>query len=321
MKVNYGAKQQFTAAPDATPLLNKDGKLFIQQTSGKLLYLGPAVDPTILTALSTIAAQQSKPAMDTMHKTKQLLDYVATQKEVIITYSASDMVLAVHSDASYFSKSNARSRAGGHFFMSSNTVHPPNNGAILNIAQIIKNVMSSAAEAELGALYIMAREAVYIRIILDKMGHTQPRTPIQTDNSTAEGIINNTVQPKQTKAMDMQFHWLRDRALQEQLRFYWRSGKLNFADYYTKYHSPTHHRNEQKELLTPEHVLENLAREKIIAAGKDIGTTHAAHFAMTVIHIRKKLLKANADAQAQGKVAHNYCTFTGNTVRVFVRVC
>ena len=77
--------------------------------------------------------------------------------------------------------------------MSSNTVHPPNNGAILNIAQIIKNVMSSAAKAALGALYIMAHEAIYIRIILDKFEHKQPRTPIKTDNSTAEGIINNTV--------------------------------------------------------------------------------------------------------------------------------
>ena len=131
-----------------------------------------------------------------MHKTKQLIDYVVTQEEAIITYSTSDMVLAVHSNASYLSKSNARSRAGRHFFMSSDTVHPPNNDAILNIAQIIKNVMSSAAEAELGALYIMARDAVYIRIIIDKIVHTKPRTPIQTDNSTAKRIINNTVQLK-----------------------------------------------------------------------------------------------------------------------------
>ena len=76
----------------------------------------------------------------------------------------------------------------------------------------------------------MAREVVYIRQILQELGHKQPRTPMQTDNTTAEAIINNKVQPKRTKAMDMRFHWLRDRELQEQLRFYWRSGKLNYAD-------------------------------------------------------------------------------------------
>ncbi len=71
--------------------------------------------------------------------------------------------------------------------------------------------MFSAAEAELGALYLNAKEAVYLRQILDEMGHPQPRTPIQTDNTTAEGVINNKRQPRRTKAMDMRFRWLCDR--------------------------------------------------------------------------------------------------------------
>ena len=140
------------------------------------------------------------------------------------------MILAAHSDASYLSESKARSRAGGHFFLSKNVDYPPNNGAILNIAQIIKNVMTSATEAELGGLYLVAKECVYIRIILEEMGHKQPPTPIQTDNSTAEGVINSKIQPKRTKAMDMHFHWLRNRETLKQFRFYWRSGKLNLAD-------------------------------------------------------------------------------------------
>ena len=139
------------------------------------------------------------------------------------------MILAAHSDASYLSEPNARSRAGGHFFLSTNCQYPPNNGAILNIAQIIKNVMSSAAEAEVGALFICAREAVYIRNILKEMGHPQPPTPIQTDNSTAEGVVNSNIQPKRTKAMDMRFHWLRDCETLQQLRIYWRTGKLNLT--------------------------------------------------------------------------------------------
>ena len=84
--------------------------------------------------------------------------------------------------------------------------------------------MSSAAEAEIGALYLNAREAVYLRQILAEMGHPQPPTPIQTDNTTAEGLVNNKIQPKRTKAMDMRFHWLRDREQREQFRFYWRPG-------------------------------------------------------------------------------------------------
>ena len=106
-----------------------------------------------------------------MKQTQQLLDYVASQEEAILTYHASEMKLAAHSDASYLSGPNARSRAGGHFFLSNGSDVPPNNGALLNIAHIIKHVMSSATEAELGALYIMAREAIYLHIILEEMGH------------------------------------------------------------------------------------------------------------------------------------------------------
>ena len=133
-----------------------------------------------------------------MEHTKQLLDYLASQEEAVITYLASDMTLAVHSNAGYLNEPKAKSRAGSHFFLSNNTDIPRNNGAVLNIVHTIKHVMSSATEAELAALYSTAREAVYIQIILDKMGHKQPPTSVQTDNSVAEGVINKRIQPKQT---------------------------------------------------------------------------------------------------------------------------
>jgi hypothetical protein len=131
-----------------------------------------------------------------MERVKQLLDYCASQEEVVLTYHASDMVLAIHSNAGYLNESKAQSRAGGHFFMSSNLQNPQNNSAVLTIAQIIDAVMSSAAEAELGALFINAKEAVHMQRILQEMGHPQPQTPLQTDNSTAQGVINSWVRPK-----------------------------------------------------------------------------------------------------------------------------
>jgi hypothetical protein len=56
--------------------------------------------------------------------------------------------------------------------------------------------MSSATEAELAALYNMAQEAVYIRIILKELGHKQPPNPIHTNNAMANAVINGKVQPK-----------------------------------------------------------------------------------------------------------------------------
>eukprot|EP00804_Cyclotella_cryptica_P024860 CCRYP_020558-RA/>CCRYP_020558-RA protein AED:0.57 eAED:0.48 QI:0/0/0/1/0/0/2/0/144 len=108
--------------------------------------------------------------------------------------------------------------------------------------------MSSAAEAELGALYINAHEAIPIRHLLEELGHTQPPTPIQIDNSTALGVVSNTIQPKRTKAMDTRFHRLCCRTNQKQFRTH--IGATNLANYVTKHHAPIHHRTIRALYLT-----------------------------------------------------------------------
>jgi hypothetical protein len=179
--------------PTTPPPLNKEETKYIQAVAGNLLYYGWAVDNTILPTLGAITTKQAQPTERTKETLTQLLDYCATQEEAIITYSASKMILAVHSDAGYCNEKKLHCRAGGHFFLSNGDEFPPNNGAILTVVTIIKGVMSSVVEAELGALYLNAKEAVYIRQILTRMGHPQPKTPIQTDNSTAEGVVNNKI--------------------------------------------------------------------------------------------------------------------------------
>ena len=161
----------------------------------------------MLTALGSLATQQAAPTQNTMKKVHQFLNYAATHPNAIITYHARDMVLAVHSDASYLSESNAQSHAYGHFFMSDNSADPPNNGSVLSVSQIIKAAMSSAAEAEIGALFVNCHKSIPSRHTLIDIGHPQPPTSVQTDNTTALGMVNNTIAPYHTKAMDMCFHY------------------------------------------------------------------------------------------------------------------
>ena len=135
---------------------------------GTLLYYARAVDCTMLAALVSITMQQASPTENTMRKIKQLLDYAANHLDASVTYRVSNLVLSAHSDASYFSETKAQIRVGGDFFMASDISVPENNRSVHTVAQIIKTVMSSAAEAELGALYINCREALpqYFSLIL-----------------------------------------------------------------------------------------------------------------------------------------------------------
>jgi hypothetical protein len=224
------------------PTLNKAGKKFIQEVTGAFLYLAQAVDLMMLTALSSLASGQAAPTERMMQKCLQFLDYPASQEDTIVTYRASNMRLAIHSSTSYLSEPKAHSRAGGYIFMAGTEDIPINNGVVLNISQIIRAVMSSAAETKLGALFINTKMAVSMWRTLKEMGRPQTCTPIQTDNLTAHTLLNNKIMPKALKAMDMQFYWLRCQEAQDQYCFYWRPGTQNLADYWTKHHSASYHK-------------------------------------------------------------------------------
>ncbi len=221
-EIAYGAKEQLIPDADTSPSLNEDGVKRVQGIVGSLLYYARAVDNKLLATLSVISSQQAKATKNTAHTVNQLLDYVATYPADGIVYRASNMVLAAHSDASYLSETNSRSRAGAHIFLTEDDPIPRQNGPVLSLSQIIKFVMASAAEAELAALYHTAREMVPLRNALDEMGWPQPKSPIQTDNSTAAGFIHDTIVQRRIKMI-----WM-----QGQFRFYWDKGSTNMADYH-----------------------------------------------------------------------------------------
>ena len=111
---------------------------------------------TVLAALSTIAIDQIKVTKRTMERCIQLLDYLARNQNAKVRFHASDMVLNIHSDASNLSELGAQSCACGHFFMGwmpKNGEPIKLNGSFYTSSSIMRFVVASAAEAELGALF------------------------------------------------------------------------------------------------------------------------------------------------------------------------
>ena len=247
-RIIYGQKQQLVQIEPEEAPQSKTAQKYVQQVVGTLLYYALTIDLTMLVALGSIAAQQNNPTQKTMSEITWLLDYCAANPDAKIRYNASDMVLWISSDASYLSEPNAKSRAGGLFFLSDKVLShnqpmqkPRSNGIIACLAKTIKNIMSSAMEAEVAAAYENAREACPIRVTLEELGHPQPATPMQVDNSAAIGFVNGTMKHKRSKAIDMRFHWIADRVRQGQFYVYWAPGSENWADYVTKHHPPSHH--------------------------------------------------------------------------------
>ena len=228
--------------------MDSSKKTCLQEVIGTLLFYAWALNSTMLVCLGTLAAAQTKGTAATTKACSQLLNYAATHPNAVVHYSASHMILKLHSDASYLSELEAHSRAGGFHYLGNDQPivagDPPErpNGAILVVSNIMKMGVASAAKAELGALFFNGQEATTLRITLLKLGHPQPATPMQTDNVTAAGIANNTIRQRGSKAVDMRFYWIRDRVRQGQFLIHWKPGTENYADYFTKHHPPSHHR-------------------------------------------------------------------------------
>ena len=144
------------------------------------------------------------------------------------------MRLEIQFDASYLSRPNSRSVAGSVYYLTPSTTPAAPNSPCHAISAIIPVVVASVAEAEYAALFIAGRNGATLRAILNSLGYPQPATTIFCDNACAVGIATDTVTPRRTKSMDMQFHWIRDRVRQKQFNVTWLKGADNLADFFTK---------------------------------------------------------------------------------------
>jgi hypothetical protein len=113
----YGAKTQFVSDPKPSPAISDKDVNKLQQLTGTLLYYARAGDPTLTMPINVLASEQSNATEVTADKVIKLINYCNTHPETKIRYHASDMILHIHSDAPYLSENEAKSRAGGFFYM------------------------------------------------------------------------------------------------------------------------------------------------------------------------------------------------------------
>jgi hypothetical protein len=157
----YGAKAQSPLPVNILPKLSPKEIKEIQRIIGSVLYNACAINIMVLMALSSIAIKKLKETTSTMAKEKQLLDYLVTYPDATICFRASDMIMKVHSDASYLSEADARSRACSHFLMgwSPKDGDPIKlNSAFFTLCAILRFVITSAVEVELGTLFLNCKD-------------------------------------------------------------------------------------------------------------------------------------------------------------------
>jgi hypothetical protein len=141
------------------------------------------------------------------------------------------MQLQIQSDASYLSRPKARSVLGGLHYLG---ITEQINGPFFCTSKKISCVVSSAAEAELGAAFQNAQKGAQSRNTLIELGYPQQPTTLLVDNTVAEGLASDTVNARRSKSMDVRFFWLRDRVQKAQFIIRHLAGRWNISDFFTK---------------------------------------------------------------------------------------
>ena len=245
----YGNKgPQAAVEEDNSPPLDHDGIKFLQRVVGKTLYLARMVDSPIELAVNRIASDQSHGTTRTMRAAHRLLQYLAHHPEPAIVFRPSNMQLCIHADGSHLSEPKARSRAAAVLFLGDPLFAGPQDtdaihtmqGPVATLCVKLPMVTQAAAETEYASSYMAAQLGEHVRRIMIDLGYPQKPTDIVYDNTIAGKMANKTCKLRRSRAIDMRFHWLRDRVEQGHFRMVWRAGVENLADFLSKAH-PVHH--------------------------------------------------------------------------------
>ena len=97
-----------------------------------------------------------------------------------------NMLLALHSDASYLLEPDAKIRAARHSYLGRLNNEAFDNRTILTLSNIIKHVMTSDSESETAVLFYNCKAAAPLRVTLEDMGHPQTKTTVTTYNLDAQ---------------------------------------------------------------------------------------------------------------------------------------
>ena len=135
-------------------------------------------DSTLLKTLSTLSTEQIKDIEYTKTKINQLFDYCVTHPNTKIQFYTSDIILHIHSDKLYLSEPNSCSAATEYFCLAykpDTKKNILNNGAIHTLVKIIKYIILSATECELGILFINIKNSLSLNNIRETQSFPAPR--------------------------------------------------------------------------------------------------------------------------------------------------
>jgi hypothetical protein len=234
--------------PESTPLatnynrmIDPDGKLYkdckfvsnlkapYRTVIGKLMYAMVGTRPDIATAVSIACRFQENPQPIHWMLAERIVRYLKGSSDIGIKYSGDARDLCGFMDADFAACPITYKSISGHAFVLG-------GGAISWYSKKQATTAQSTAEAEYISANEAAREAVWIRRLLNDLGQRQ-RGPTQLyeDNQSCIHLVPNPqAGHKRTKHIPVKFHYIRELVKDGVIKIEFKKTREQVADVLTK---------------------------------------------------------------------------------------
>ncbi|KAK8926585.1 hypothetical protein KSP39_PZI019006 [Platanthera zijinensis] len=195
---------------------------------GSLIYL-TITRPDIAYAVGRVSRFMAEPRKSHLVAAKNILKYVKATSDMGLLYRRdASFSLLGYTDADYGGDSDDRRSTSGYVFTCG-------SAGISWCSKKQDSVSVSTTEAEYKASALAAREAIWLRRLVDDVHEeVQGPTLLRGDNESALKLVNNPVCHARTKHIEIDHHFIREKVLEGSLVVGHVRSEDNLADIFTK---------------------------------------------------------------------------------------
>ena len=173
-----------------------------QKAIGSLMYAAVSTRPDIAFAVSTLSQFMRNPGRTHWEAVKHVIRYLKATKDAKLTLGCTNAGLEAYVDSDWASQAHRHSISGYIVLL--------NSGPVAWSARKQPLIALSTAEAEYIALTSVAREILYLQLLIGELyDEVHEPTPVNCDNQAAIALATNNKFQSRTKHIDLRYHFVR----------------------------------------------------------------------------------------------------------------
>lgn len=183
--------------------------------------------PDIAQAVGVVSRYMVNLGKEHWNAVKRVLRYIKGTTYVALCYGGLDFTVRGYVDSNYASDLDKSKSTTGYVFALT-------GGAVSWVSKLQSVVATSTTKVEYVTATQASKEAVWLKMILEELGHKQEKVSLFCDSQSALHLAMNPAFHSKTKHIRVQFHFVRERVEEGTVDMQKIHTKDNLADFMTK---------------------------------------------------------------------------------------